>query len=155
MEWELVPHVGLLPHIRLGATAADVTEALRAAGFREPTRKGSSLLFFADAGVEVEFGSDGRASFIGVFLVDRVHVLFQGVRVLDTDALQVFGLLSRSAGGVHVFNASEYLWRPLVATVFNAAPRRASDGSEKMLFDQVGIGSAEYLAQIDALKSGV
>jgi hypothetical protein len=103
----------------------------------------------------VEYDSSGRAWFIGVSWWPEIQVQFTlfGTNPWSLPASELFEVLARADGGEHSFNSSEYLFRNLIVSLWDADSQYDHLGGENVpVYAQVGIGNSDYLQAIDALQ---
>ncbi len=155
MDLEIRPHEGVGP-VALGMTRDEVRAALAAVpgAMDRASSRGSLDYFFCNA-LQVEYAASGRASFIGVSWWPDVQTSFRlfGVNPWALPATELFKLLALADGGDHQFNGSEYLFRNLIVTVWDADSQYDHLGHERRpVYAQVGIGNTEYLQAIDAIR---
>jgi len=153
-ELDLVPHLGIGP-LRLGMTVAEADAAVGAldgAGVRKSRR---SLHYFFDAALQFELGGSGRIQFIGVANHPRLLCRYYGHDVFDTPAPELFALIAARETGEHSYRSAEYLFPDQVVTLYEAAEQydRKGNGS-RPVWGQVGVGNAEYVAAIRAIRGG-
>jgi hypothetical protein len=151
---DLVPHVGIGP-LHLGMTTAEADEALRTlpgAGARKSHR---SAHYFFDAALQFGLGESGRIQFIGLAEHPQVLCRYHGHDVFDTPAPELFALIAARESAKHVYQAAEYLFPDQVVTLYEADEQYDRKGKEsRPIWGQVGVGNAEYLAAVRAIRGG-
>ena len=90
LELTLEPLIGVGP-VQLGAPRDWIVEKMRTAGQGISATSNGHLYFVRNA-IQVEFQSDGTASFIGVAPDPGLRLLFRGVDLFRRDAPEVFAL---------------------------------------------------------------
>lgn len=143
------PHVAIGP-ISLGEFRPAVREALSALGFPlESTR--SSLDYFCGSSIQVEFGVDDRADFIGLSWHGAYRLTYYGTDVFDTEANRVFELVAKrdGSGDHHRFEPDEYVFPGQILTLWKADEQYDYvGGGKRLIWAQVGIGSRRYLETV-------
>lgn len=140
----LEPLVGVGP-IKLGATRGDIRSAMSAFGFPLESDR-SSMDYFADAAIQVEYEEDGTASFIGISSDPGLELFLDGRDLFDLDAKEVFELLARLDGtGRHEFSESDYVFPSQIVTLYEADPQYdRKRGETRAVWGQIGCGDARY-----------
>jgi hypothetical protein len=150
-----VPREGVGP-VRLGMTRPEVIAALeRVPGALNKHSSRGALDYFFENALQVEYGGDGRAQFIGASFHPGCgcSYSFLGIDPWSLPAEELFGLIAREDGGQHDFNASEYLFPNIIVTVWDADSQYDHTGGERRtVFAQVGVGSEEYLRAIEKVR---
>lgn len=145
MRLDLSPHVGIGP-IKLGSPKKDVRAAMATFGLPLDSER-ESMDFFCDASIQVEYESDGTASFIGVSSDLKLVLVYDGVDLFDTEAANVFQLFSsRDNSGHHEFSASEYVFPSQIVTLYDADTQYDRRRDEtRAVWGQIGCGDSRYL----------
>ncbi|MFJ4444879.1 hypothetical protein ACIPZ8_22675 [Pseudomonas sp. NPDC089422] len=151
--FEILPLHSVGP-ARLGATRVEVRQAMDASGFPLQTAHGNCD-YFSNAAMQIEYGADDKALFIGVSGGAAFRVVFKGVDVFNLPANEVFALMADADGsGPHDFNSDEYCFPNQILTLWDADEQYDRDGDEtRPIWAQVGIGSGAYLAAIVAIDT--
>jgi hypothetical protein len=152
--FEIVPLLRIGP-IALGATRADVRAVMAALGFPlEFTR--DTLDYFCKSCIQVEYGVDDRADFIGIGSAPPFPVLYEGIDVFDVSAVDLFARIAKNeASGPHRFTNSEYLFPDQIIALYEADEQYDPRGAmTRSIWGQVAIGNARYLQAIRAIEAG-
>ena len=155
VDLEIKPHEGVGP-VPLGATRERVSETLSSlpGALIQRSSRGPLDYYFSNA-LQVEYDSLGRACFMGVSWSPEIQVRFTlfGINPWSLPARELFDVLARADGGQHSFNSSEYLFRGLIVSLWNADSQYDHLGGETVpVYAQVGIGNSDYLRAIDELQ---
>lgn len=144
------PGVGVGP-ILLGESRPVVREVLSNLGFPLESTRGS-LDYFCGASIQVEFGVDDRADFIGLSWHGAYKLTYYEIDVFDTEARRLFELVAEhenSGGDHHRFDTAEYIFPGQILTLWEADEQYDHMGSgQRLIWAQVGIGSRRYLAAV-------
>ena len=152
-ELSITPHVGVGP-VSLGADRESVRAALRTAGFNLESSRGS-LDYFADASIQVEYGADGTAEFIGVSQHRAYSLTYFGMNVFDTTAEEVFAAIAaREGAATPAFESSGYVFPEQIVTLWEADEQYDRlGGRQRVIWAQVGLGDHRYLQAIRVIKA--
>jgi hypothetical protein len=152
-QFEITPHIGIGP-IHLGATRETIRAALTSLGFALKSSRGS-IDYFASAAIQVEYGGDDHADFIGVSCHRDYSLIYYGTNVFDTVADQIFALMSdRDNSGSHVFDRSGFVFPNQIVTLWEADEQYDRLGGEQRpIWAQVGLGNQRYLDAIRKIRS--
>jgi hypothetical protein len=158
IRFEIVPHQGIGP-VRLGMNRTEVEAALApfpGALPSNPKRKGSRVQCYYRGSLQVEFTAAGTASFIEVSNDSAFLSLYNGHDVFDLPAPDLFSLFAADDhAGPHQYNSSEYLFPDLIVSLWEADNQYDRKGGySRPLYATVGVGNADYLAAINALRAG-
>ena len=136
-------------------TRESVRSELVAAGVALTHAEGD-LDYFYDNSLQVEYGEDGHADFIGVSSDESLIVSFFGMDVFDTPAEQVFSAIAqRETAGMHAFDPLEYLFPQQIVTLWDAAAQYDHRGGQKrIIWAQIGLGTERYLSDVRRLAGG-
>jgi hypothetical protein len=147
-EFRIEPHVGIGP-ILLGAARDDVRAALFSLSFPLRISRGRSD-YFCDSSIQVEFGDDDRADFIGCSCCLHYTLTYRGTNVFDVPAEELFALIADNDGsGPHSFNPAEYRFPKQILTLWEADCQYDRLGSEqRSVWGQVGLGNQRYLDDV-------
>jgi hypothetical protein len=155
-DLRITPHEGVGP-VRLGMTRDEVRAALSGfPGALAETASHESVDHFFGSALEVEYGCNGGAMFVGASFYPGCGCTFtlDGYDPWSIPASDLFERLARLDGGVHRFQSTEYLFRSLVVTLWDAERQYDHRGHGVMLvFAQIGVGNAEYLQSVDELPN--
>ncbi len=110
------------------------------------------LDYFADNGIQVEYGDDGMASFIGVSSGGADYrLLYESTELFDTPADVVFDFMSaRDGSGPHAFDRNECLFPNQIIALWEADEqydyirRKSGQRPLRQIWGQVAIGSPGY-----------
>lgn len=151
-DFPITPHVGIGP-ILLGASRSAVRAALADIGFPFESSRGS-LDYFANASIQVEFGSDERADFIGVACDRAYRLSYYGTDVFDTVADRVFALIATRDNSEHQFDPSGFVFPNQIITLWEADEQYDRLGNcKRPIWAQVGIGNHRYFESIQAIET--
>ncbi|MEL6703265.1 MAG: hypothetical protein AAFU38_10230 [Bacteroidota bacterium] len=144
--FEIVPHHGIGP-ILLGMTPAEARAAMAPHGGLQASH-GDVDYFLTDNALQVEY-EGGQASFIGASHSRDVAFAFRGIDPFDTAARMLFRHIASFESGAHRFDRAEYRFPDQIVTLWEADRQYDYRGGERRLvYAQVGVGSAAYLAAI-------
>lgn len=152
-ELKIIPHVGIGP-ILLDDSRENVRSALATIGFDlESSRE--RVDYFAEAAIQVEYGADDCADFIGVACQHDYSVTYFGTNVFDMVAEDVFALIAaRDASGEHAYDQSGFVFPNQIVTLWEADEQYDRlGGEERLIWGQVGLGNKRYLDAINAIRS--
>jgi len=151
LDIEIVPHVGAGP-FRLGAGR----ELIRAVAAKQgiPLRGEKPRMdYFCQNALQVEY-IDDLASFIGISQHDDLRCRIFGVDPFDTVAEDLFARIAEHDGDQHEFNGSQYCFRGLIVTLWDASTQYdAKQNYERVIWAQIGLGDERYLAAIDRIRN--
>ena len=152
-ELVITPHVGIGP-VLLGASRQSVRLAMAGIGFPfESSRE--ALDYFAQASIQVEYGEDDTAEFIGVCYHRDFTVTYYGTNVFDTVAPELFvAIAAREASIAPSFDPDGYVFPDQIVTLWEADEQYDRLGGEqRLVYAQVGIGNHRYLEAIRAIHN--
>lgn len=152
-QFQIEPHVGIGP-IRLGASREEIRAALLSVGFPlKHTRR--ALDYFCNSSIQVEFGDDDCADFIGCAYHAAYTLSYRGANVFDTIAKDLFTLIAENDGsGIHTFKDSGYCFPNQIVTLWDADTQYDRLGGEQRpIWGQVGLGNQRYLDAIRQIRS--
>jgi hypothetical protein len=151
----IVPHEGVGP-VRLGMTRSEVMVALKAVpGALNRHESRGTLDYFFESALQVEYGVDGRAHFIGASFHPGCGCSYSllGLDPWSLSAEELFELLAREDGGQHDFDASEHLFPNIIVTLWDADSQYDhAGGRRRVVFAQVGVGNEEYLRAVEKVR---
>jgi hypothetical protein len=115
-----------------------------------------SLDYFCDNALQVEYGEDARADFIGVSSSEHLLVTYFDIDVFDTLAEHVFAAIARrETSGVHEYDPLEYLFPQQIVTLWDAADQYDHrGGQQRVIWAQIGVGTERYLSDVRRLAGG-
>jgi hypothetical protein len=149
--FELTPRRGMGP-VLLGMSRDDVRAAMSSAGFPclTPESTGKALDYFCANALQVEYDSNGAASFIGAACSESFLVTYFGLDVFDATAHTVFAAIAQRETAPHAFTPLRYTFREQIVTLYEANKQYDHRGDRKrVVWGQIGCGSPSYLAAID------
>jgi len=132
--------------IRLGADRSFIRATLKRVGL--PVEAERDLLdYFCGSTIQVEYGDDGRADFVGIASAILFPIIYRGIDVFDVTATELFDLIARHEGSrEHVFDRYEYVFPDQIVTLWDADYQYDHRGNrERLIWGQVGLGSPRYL----------
>jgi hypothetical protein len=146
----LIPGQGAMP-IALGSTREQAAAPLLQLGVLRSARRGRQD-YYLENSIQIEF-TDERASFIGIYPHENISLMYHGENILGMEAQAAFQLIARheSAGG-HVYRQHEYLFPNQIITLWDADSQYDPSGGDKVVWGQIGVGNAEYLAAVSKYK---
>jgi hypothetical protein len=152
-RFEVYPRVGVGP-IKLGATRSAVREALATVSVKFIRERGTQDFF--EYGIHLEYDDDGTASFIGLGSHREITLILYGVDLFDTEAKQVFELMSQQdKSGVHIFSPLEYTFPGQILSLYEADSQYDHRKSEsREIWGQIGVGDIRYLNAILKIQKG-
>lgn len=172
----LVSHAGTLP-LRLGATRKAILAEMAALGHapssqddqnavlraaliatlgeegaqeflpKEAPESGNTL-YFIDNAIEITFGADDLANFIGISQHPHIALCFEGVDLMQAPARAVFDILAQHEDAPPAFAAEEVLFQKQIVTLWNADPQYSRHDPAMAVWEQIGVGNADYLARV-------
>src|SRR5262245_25445609 len=154
LRFEIIPHVGIGP-VQLGMSLTEVDVALALLPGAFPMyQKSQRVRCFFESSLQVEFGDSGAAQFIGMFHHPDILCRYEGRDVFDLAAPELFALIaSQERTGTHIYSTSTYLFPDQIVTLYDADEQYDRKGNEsRPVFAEVGVGNAEYLAAIRAIR---
>jgi hypothetical protein len=156
--FRIIPGHGVGP-IKFGMSRGEVYAALEAIpGARDGYSPRETMDYFFNAGLEVEYDDRGQVQFVGTQYHASCGCVFEleGIDPFDTPAAELFNILARMDGVPgHEFNALEYIFPRIIATLFEADPQYDYvGGGSREIYGQVGVGNADYLEAIRRIKAG-
>lgn len=147
----LIPGQGALP-IALGATRDQASATLAQLGLSRSARHGQQDYYLENA-IQIEFTGE-HASFIGIYTHLDIALLYHGENILGMEAQSAFQLIAKHDGaGHHVYSESEYLFPNQIITLWDAQSQYDRSGEDKVVWGQIGIGDAGYLAAVSKYHS--
>ena len=116
------------------------------AGFQLEATHGRSD-YFCESSVQVEY-TNGLATFIGISSTTTFVAVYLGIDVFDVTAQEFFTQIAvADKTGAHNFDAYGYYFPGQVMTLWGADTQYDRRGNEeRVVWAQIGIGSAEYAA---------
>ncbi|MCO6047857.1 hypothetical protein NG895_28460 [Aeoliella sp. ICT_H6.2] len=154
IQFDIVPHIGIGP-VHLGMTPDAVEAAVGSVpGALPRLAKGRKTHCYFKAALQVSFGESGLVNFIGVSGTPLLECRYEDRDVFDLPAPELFALIaSRERSGRHDYSAAEYVFPEQIVTLYEADEQYDRKGGEsRPVFAEVGVGNAEYLAVIRALR---
>jgi hypothetical protein len=156
--FHIIPGHGVGP-IEFGMSRGEVYAALEAIpGARDGYSSRDTMDYFFNAGLEVEYDDRGRVQFVGTQYHPGCGCVFEleGIDPFDTPAPELFDILAGMDGVPgHEFNALEYLFPRIIATLFETEPQYDYvSGGSREIYGQVGVGNAVYLEAVRRIKAG-
>lgn len=151
---DVLPRFGIGP-VHLSSTREVVREALQRAGL-PLSHERRSLDFFCKNSLQVEYGSDGRADFIGVGSGRELCARYFGIDVFDTPADRVFAAIAEREGGgaLQVFNPPKCRFPRQIVTLWEADDQYDHRGGSRWpVWGQIGVGSERYLQAVSAIEA--
>jgi hypothetical protein len=151
LVFEISPLSAIGP-VQLGASRAAAREAMSTIGF--PLEHSySGVDYFCESCMQLSYGPADEVCFIGVSANPQINFTFKGVDVFALPATDLFSLMSAlDDSGPHHFTSYEYCFPNQILTLWDADEQYDRHGGEtRKVWAQVGIGSAAYVAAIDAL----
>jgi hypothetical protein len=154
LKLTIQPHIGVGP-IRLGMMRSEIRDIMLGLSAPLESSQGASDYYFA-ASIQVEFESDGTASFIGVSSHSDILLNYDGADVFDLEAPAVFELFAkRDKSGEHRFNQNEYIFPSQILTLYDADPQYDQRrGESRSVWGQIGVGDERYLTAILQINKG-
>ena len=152
-ELVITPHVGIGP-VLLGASRESVRLAVAGIGFPFESSR-NALDFFAQASIQVEYGDDDTAEFIGVCYHRDFTATYHGINVFDIVAPELFAAIaSHEVSSVPSFDSNEYVFPDQIVTLWEADEQYDRLGGEqRLVYAQVGVGNHCYLEAIRAIHN--
>jgi len=154
LRFDIIPHVGIGP-VRLGRSPTEVDAALAPLPGAMPAyKKFEHGRCFFRASLQIEFGGSGTVQFIGISENPDLFCAYEGHDVFDLAAPELFALIAlRERTRTHHYSPLEYLFPDQVVTVYEADEQYdRKRGGTRPVFAEVGVGNAEYLAAIRAIR---
>lgn len=153
-EFELIPHQGIGP-LKLGMTVAQAQAAVAPLeGAGECSSRENVHSFFAGA-LQFEIGDSGKVQFIGIADHPSFLCRYLGRDIFDTPAPELFEFIAQHDEGAAKYRSTEYRFPKQVITLYEADAQYDRKGNEtRPIWSQVGVGNAEYVASIRALRDG-
>jgi len=150
-KFKIAPHVGIGP-ILLGASRDSVRAALSASGYPLESSE-DSLDYFASSGIQIEYGPDGCADFIGIACGKTYRLTYYDVDVFNTPADEIFDLIARrDNSGDWPFDASGFVFPNQIVTLWEADEQYDRLGGEQRpIWAQVGLGNERYLEAVNEI----
>ena len=141
---EIVPHSGILP-IYLGSTRGEVRNVMFDLGFKEDLNERGRTLYCFENSIQVEFDDADRASFIGISSHSQTDLFFQGYKLFEMNAEQVFKIFQNAENGDHsVFTEYEHLFPQQIVTLYDADTQYDRRGERFSVWSEIGIGNKVY-----------
>lgn len=149
---ELVPGKGALP-LRLGSSRDDIARTMLSLGHDASAHHGNSD-YYARNAIQIEFGDDGLASFIGIAAAANIELIYRGRSILHLPAREVFDLIKENEPQDETeFSPAEQLFRSQIITLWDADEQYDPFGERFPVWGQIGIGNESYLSAIDGLHA--
>jgi hypothetical protein len=156
---DLVPRIGAGP-LLLGSTRDDIAKAAASIGLVKEAASGDVCDYFTENIVQIEYGDDGRALFIGIACnTGEIGALYQGKNLLDMTAKAALALVAKGERDNAIPTmASDPVLRDQIITFWDADTqydhiRHATGQRPRKIWGQVGIGNDAYLAAIDEIAA--
>ena len=124
-----------------------VRSTLAGLGFPLESSHGASD-YFCRATIQVEYGPDDSAWFIGVSSSDQITTTYRGRNPFDLAATEFFALVAaHDDSGPHEFDRYEYVFPNQILTLWDADEQYDRKGGEaRPVWAQVGLGTEAYAA---------
>lgn len=150
----IVPHQGVGP-IRFGMKRDEARAAMSDLGLALSSSNNDLDFFGEESAVQVEY-QDGSVSFIGVSCGVRFDVSIDEVDPFDIPAPALFRLLAKCDGAEDArFDECQHCFRNSIVTLYEADDQYdRKGGRRRVIWGQIGVGDARYLAAIDTIASG-
>jgi hypothetical protein len=119
------------------------------------TETRNDLDYFCENALQVEYGNDDEADFIGVSCHQDYLTFYYGVNVFDTPAKRLFRLVAeRDGSGNHVFDPSGYTFPNQIITLWEADEQYDKYENEtRKIWAQIGLGTQHYLDDVSEIRS--
>lgn len=141
VKFEIIPNVGAGP-ILLGMSRDEVKNILGKT-YHSGSSKNSEYYF--KNSIQVEF-LEGKADFIGLSYSRDYVVTYLGNNVFNTEATELFTIISKQEKEIHKYDSYEYLFPEQVITLWDADEQYDYIGNGvRNIWAQVGVGSLSYL----------
>jgi hypothetical protein len=149
IDLSLIPGQGAMP-IALGSTREQTGAPLLQLGVSRSARHGTQD-YYLENSIHIEL-TDERATFIGICPHKNVCLFYHGENILGMEAEEAFQLIARheDAGG-HIYSQHEYLFPNQIITLWDVQSQYDRSGGNKVVWGQIGIGNAEYLAAVSKI----
>ena len=149
-HFSIQPHVGFGP-ITLGTSRSEIAALMATLGFVRHASRGRSDYYFR-AALQIEFGPDDIADFIGISQSELYRAEYFGTNVFDVPANKLVAIIAAKDGsGPREFDpdeADEY-FPGQIMTLWGADRQYDYLGGEKRLvWAQVGLGSPRYAKEV-------
>jgi len=144
---EIVANVGILP-IKLGMKSVEIQQSMADRNF-ELSASAHKMDYYADNAIQVEFGSNDEAQFIGISSSNALKVIYLGMEVFCEPAKKVFDHIQKhETQNTDKFNGEEHIFYDQVITLWDADTQYNYCGGRFKVWGQIGIGNQEYLDAI-------
>ena len=151
IAFSLIPGQGAMP-IALGSTREQAGATLLQLGVSRSSRHGRQDYYLENA-IQIEF-TDERATFIGIYPHEDIALFYHGENILGMEAQKAFQLIARHEGtGGHAYCENEYLFPDQIITLWSADSQYDPSGADMVVWGQIGIGNAAYLAAVSKYHS--
>ena len=149
--FELIPGLGA-GVLRFNAARMDTRAALGRLGFSLKSER-DKLDYFCDASIQVEYTSDNLLQFVGFSCDARTLPTFHGVDVFSITASERYVLVAAyEPEALGPFNVHGCLFPTQLIALWDADEQYDHRTNQtRCVWGQVGIGSAEYRAAIEAI----
>lgn len=148
------PHVGIGP-VKLGMSRDHLRNTMSSRSVPLASSRGDSDYYFK-ASIQIEFGNDGTASFIGVNSHRDISLEYGGVDLFDLDARSAFDLIAtQDNSGEHSYNQNGYIFPSQMLTLYNANLQYDHKRERsRSIWGQIGIADRRYLNSILQIRKG-
>ena len=144
MNYEIKPHVGI-GNVELNMNRSEVKKVIGEENF---SGSNEEIDYYFDNSLQIEFVND-KADFIGISYHSSYNVIYKSINVFDTEAKELFNLISSNEKENHTFDAYEYLFPEQVVTLWDADEQYDRIDSEtRLIWAQIGVGSLNYLEAV-------
>jgi len=106
----------------------------------------SNVLYFVENAIEITFGANETANFIGISQHPKISLCLDGADLMPLPARQVFDLLAANEKLAPRYAPEEVLFQSQIITLWNADPQNNRLDPDIPVWAQIGIGNAEYLS---------
>ena len=106
----------------------------------------NGLLYFMENSIQIEFGSEGAASFIGISPHTELRLVFRGINLFDHDATEVFSLFQQYEDDENKWAEQyEHIFPKQIISVWDADTQYDLKGRLRRIWGQIGVGNSAYL----------
>ncbi|MDX8351566.1 hypothetical protein [Cognatiyoonia sp. IB215182] len=112
----------------------------------------SNTLYFVENAIEITFGADETANFIGVSQHPQISLCLDGANLMQRPARKVFDLLAAREKIAPPYTSTEVLFQSQIITLWNANPQYDIQDPNVPVWAQIGLGNAEYLSAIKSAQ---
>ncbi|MDX8347187.1 hypothetical protein SLH49_04225 [Cognatiyoonia sp. IB215446] len=106
------------------------------------TPQGSSdTLYFVENAIEIAFGADDRASFIGISQHPNVALQLDGTDLMPLPARQVFDILAAREEAAPPYSTEEVMFQSQIITLWNAGPQYNRTDPRVAVWGQIGVAT--------------